>query len=221
MNSIFFAVLFLLFLGGCANFGKPSGSPDYQNWVSCYRLAGAGDLKQLQNSWQVRCHNAKNRDQLTLLMVAAIQNRVNVMEWLVSQGQDINATSILNDTALNFAAVGNSVEALLWLLHHGANPHSVRPDGLNALMQVLNSGHEATALSLIEDKFPVNDANIYGWSPLFFAIHHKSLPVVQALVRHGAKIEITSTDGDTPLSLAMEGDWRDGAAYILAQIPNK
>lgn len=59
---------------------------------------------------------------LTMMHVAAVMNRVGMIEVLCNLQLNINALSLHGDTPLHIAAWHGSVESARWLLSHGADP---------------------------------------------------------------------------------------------------
>ena len=70
---------------------------------------------------QLYTKNITDSDGRTLLMYASLYERIKVVEWLLSKGEDVNCTDKMGNTALHFAVQSNCKEAVLLLTEHGAN----------------------------------------------------------------------------------------------------
>ena len=78
--------------------------------------------------------NARNKNKMTALMVAAMYNNSpEVIDALVEHGADINAQNHKGNTALIFAAMMNDTEVVRALLKAGANIETANRDRKRAL----------------------------------------------------------------------------------------
>lgn len=70
------------------------------------------------------------------------------------------------------------------------------------LLETAKSGDGAAALAMVRDKADVNAAEKDGTTPLHWAVYHNDVPLVDALLKAGAKAAVTNDYGSSPLSEA-------------------
>jgi len=189
--------------------------------MSCARTGNAAAVKALL----VHGANPKTAEPehyQTALMWAAAEGHPDVVALLVEFGADVHARSRaysqtvvgeqtqragrekLNydvmrggSTPLLFAARAGDATSAKLLLSAGADVKDALPDGTSALVLAAQSGQRDVALALLEKGADPNDMGI-GYSALHAAILRSDLPLVKALLAHGADPNIRMTKG-TPV----------------------
>jgi uncharacterized protein len=158
----------------------------------------------------------------TALMWAAAERHHDVVRSLIAAHADIRARSLVYEqtvvdeqtqragrealnytvkrggaTPLLFAARSGDVESAQLLLEAGGDANDAQPDGVSALVLAAHSGHTAVAALLLDHGADAN-ALASGYTPLHAAILRSDLPLVTALLAHGANPNLRMTRG-TPL----------------------
>ena len=189
--------------------------------MTCARSGDAKAVKSLLMKGARVNVSEKSHDQ-TALMWAAAQGHPDVTGLLVEAGADINARSrtysqtvvgeqtqrfgreelnynVLRggSTPLLFAARSGDSGSARLLLSAGANVNDALPDGTSALVLAAHSGHGELAALLLE-KGARPDAAQSGYTALHAAVLRSDLPLVKALLAHGANPNLPITRG-TPL----------------------
>ncbi len=113
-------------------------------------------------------------------------------------------------TPLLFAARSGDAASARVLLGAGADANDALPDGTSALVLAAHSGNREVALALLDKGANVNDLGI-GYSALHAAVLRSDLPLVKALLAHGADPNIRMTKG-TPVR-------RNSTDYFPARRP--
>ncbi|PJZ51101.1 ankyrin repeat domain-containing protein [Leptospira saintgironsiae] len=138
-TSISFYVRSLLLLGGI--FLTSCISPQYMSggwspYPSDYVYKG--DLFGLQNCLKAGC-SVDTRDPFTRnftpLMIAAREGEVEIAEFLVRSGADINAKTRDGHTALMMAVYNRNLDIVKLLLKNGANVHVKSKQGHTAFSE--------------------------------------------------------------------------------------
>ena len=117
---------------------------------------------------------------LTPLMVAARMNRLEIAQFLISSGADVNARSTqLED--------GSGHNAPLWFVAQGSRTE-----------------RESMAKLLLINGAEVNLAGEFGWTALHMAAQWNHPKVAQILIEHKANTECLDNEGSTPLEVAQK-----------------
>ncbi|HEX4276319.1 MAG TPA: ankyrin repeat domain-containing protein [Bryobacteraceae bacterium] len=189
--------------------------------MSCARTGNAAAVKALLvHGANVKAAEPEHNQ--TALMWAAAQGHPDVVAMLLEFGADVRARShsysqtVVSEqtqragreklnydvmrggsTPLLFAARSGDADSAKLLLTAGADPNDALPDGTSAMVVAAQSGHRQVVLTLLEKGANVNDMGI-GYSALHAAILKSDLPLVKALLAHGADPNIRMTKG-TPV----------------------
>lgn len=159
--------------------------------------------------------NAKEHSRgQTALMWAVAERHAAVVQLLVDAGASMKARSDVYPMTVNFGGAGNNsltsnnppdprvvdhggYSALLFaardgdvasaaiLLKAGADPNDTPPAGTSALVVAAHSGNGEVAQLLLEKGADPNAAKA-GYTALHMAVVTKNLPLVKALLAHGA-----------------------------------
>jgi len=168
-------------------------------------------------------HKAKpelrNRQGLSPLDLAAGAGATNLAQLLVQAGADINAAGTggwsEGWTPLHRAVNARLPDMVSWLLARGANPNARQrteydSDSLRtALMMVVPQSDRseqepavAITSSLLAAKADPNLKSARGYTALHLAVAYRQEALVEALLRHGAKVETLNPSEETSLGLA-------------------
>ncbi len=150
--------------------------------------------------------NARNKDGLTLLMVAAWNGYTNTMQILLNRGADVNAKSRSGETALMLTALYGHTNAVNTLLKKGADVNTKSVDGNTALMRAALAGYTDTVKTLLDKGANVNAKNNNEDTSLTVAARMGHSETVKTLTDKGAQVNIKNKNGNTALILAVEKD---------------
>jgi len=124
-------------------------------------------------------------DEGTLLTFTALFGDIEFMDYLISEGAEVNlALPLGGDTALHHAAYGNQTASVDRLLHHGA---------------CVNQRAKTTGTTSL-----TNFATIHGETPLHIAAVRADKPLIDQLLAAAADKQIINDNGKTPFDLAKE-----------------
>lgn len=110
-------------------------------------------------------------------------------------------------SSLHEAAKRGSAELIIKLAQDGLDVNQVNLEGQTPLMLAAQADQNALAVTelLITQGANVNEVDQYGNTALIYAVQANDLPVVKALVEHGADISIENKSGSKAIDFA-EGD---------------
>ena len=143
-------------------------------------LAGSvGDLDQLREFVRIDpgcVHLTGDYDETALLAASLERASLDVLEFLITAGSDVNAADIHGRTVLHLALLS-------------------RADDSTAINYILESGADVAASD-------ANGLTPLHWA----VRERAPLTVIKNLVSRGAKIDATGANGDTILHSALTGD---------------
>lgn len=125
--------------------------------------------------------NSVNKQNRSVLHVAAHINRVEMLQYLLQHGADVHLPDIRNQTALHVAAGTTNTQCLTVLLEFGAQIEAVNREGWTALHQAAIYDRLENAELLIAAGANYRSMNAKGQTPFSLAVHMASSRVVKLL----------------------------------------
>jgi ankyrin repeat protein len=141
----------------------------------------------------------------TPLHLAAQSGNVLVVEFLLTNGANVNVLNNSRWTPLHVAvALGNRRIAEL-LLAHGGEVDRKNADGATPLFLAADRGYLGIVQALLDRNADVNAVTLRGAQPLHASAANGYTAVAEVLLDHGAELERRpSINGSTPLSQAAD-----------------
>ncbi|GAV53184.1 hypothetical protein ZYGR_0AI04670 [Zygosaccharomyces rouxii] len=175
-------------------------------FMSACQRGDLATVREIVNSGQVDINNDFDKaEHVTGLHWASINNRLGVVDFLVSRGADVNIKAgNLQAPPLHWAARYGYVYIVHYLLEHGANPRLTDEQGFNLLHLSVNSSNIMLVLYVL---FSVVDRGIlevdsqdpHGRTPLLWAAYQGDSLTVDSLLRFGSYTKVPDRGGFTPL----------------------
>jgi ankyrin repeat protein len=188
--------------------------------VSIHEAAMNGDLAAVKKLLERNPALLEARDEdegVTPLAYAAGFGRVEVLEFLVARGANVNARDPRGLSALLLTVYTGQMQALRFLLDKGADVKSPGPSGMSPLHFAVREGAEIAGL-LVERKADVGARNDYGNTVLILAVREGAQDVVRLLVESGANVNTANPlTGDGPLEVALQEGHTGIADYLRAK----
>ena len=139
----------------------------------------------------------------TPLIIAASQNKLPLVQLLISENADLSLKGKNGRTALHSAAAGGRAKVVQALLNGGANVDMRDESGDTALHKAVcdfvNYEKDKVVATLLNAGADVNALNDIGRSPLFQAIEYNDFNIVTTLLSAGADKNLTDHNGDSIL----------------------
>ncbi|TCI03923.1 hypothetical protein EZV61_06930 [Corallincola luteus] len=163
--------------------------------------------------------NDKNSKRWSLLHLAAKADskirkstQKEMIASLIKAGAQIDAKSDTGATPLQFAVASRNIPATVALIGAGAKVDLPDSNGVTALMRAVSSGQTDIVKLLIKHGANVNLTNLGGWSALHIAADKSDVDesvqsqIARLLIKAGAKTSGRTTNGATPLMLAVKAN---------------
>eukprot|EP01023_Acetabularia_acetabulum_P026825 TRINITY_DN25416_c0_g2_i1.p1 TRINITY_DN25416_c0_g2~~TRINITY_DN25416_c0_g2_i1.p1 ORF type:complete len:350 (+),score=55.25 TRINITY_DN25416_c0_g2_i1:71-1120(+) len=139
----------------------------------------------------------------TPFMIAALSGNFEALETLFNTTKpNLEETDDENRTCVHHACASGSTKCLDFLIQNGADISKITNDGSTILhIGALYGGYSIVEF-LMAIKFPVEDLDNEGKSPLFNAIKAQDYESVKLLINKGANVNlVVKSSGLTPLAL--------------------
>lgn len=139
------------------------------------------------------------------LMIAAWYGNIPMMSLFVERGANVRRANRNGEQPLQLAAWNGHLEAVKWLLAHGAVLNR-EGNHWGALHYAVFNGHQELAKYLIEQGAEVNARSPNKSTPLILAAREGREDMTKVLLESGADPRSRNDWGDTALTLAMRYD---------------
>lgn len=189
--------------------------------------------------------NCANADGITALHQACIDGSMEMVDFLLSHGANVNQVDSEGWTPLHVAASCGNLEIAEFLLQHGASLCSVNCDGdvpldiakdedTQMLLQkhILKQGMDLEAAKRAEEEWIMHDARHWltdglpanlcqprtGATPLHVAAAKGYLEAIKLLCQCGLDVSAKDCDGWTPLHAAAHWGQSDACRLLAEQL---
>ena len=162
--------------------------------------------------------SATNANGCTAFYVAARQGYVEMARLLLRKGAKIGARSKGGHSALTASIEGYADEGVLrFLLDNDADPNSMCPNGMSALMMAAKYGLSGVVRLLLSYRATVNmHSQAMNWTtPLWEAVYNNHPTISRILLEKGANVNEPNAAGLTPLLYTAEKGFEDVASVLL------
>lgn len=176
----------------------------------------AGDLAKLQSllAADPSLIGAKDKKDLTPLMVAAAMGNLDAAKLLLDRGAPLEEKDDKKFTALLLAASEGQTDVVKLLLEKGAQVDARTYEGATPLTFAASKGHPDVAMSLMEKGATVDARDNVGRTPLMMAALNGHIDVVVRLLAKGAAVDAKDNNGLTAREFAEHGDHQEIADLL-------
>lgn len=149
--------------------------------------------------------NCENKHGFSPLSVFSAHNQVNIVEFLLNNGADVNKACKMGRTALFEASFRGYSGVVKCLLRYGANVNQANNDGLTPLYIASRNGFWEVVKMLVDKNAETETETTAGWTALIAASGKGRVRIVEFLIEKGANVSHSSKDGGwTPLFAASD-----------------
>ena len=154
--------------------------------TTLHLLAKEGKLEELEQMIEMQELTLKgvDNDGRTLLHVATIANQCEMMKYLISCGNDLNAVDNNGDTALHLAVSNRHIEATQTLLSHEADDTILNKQSDAPLHIAARNDHGAIVAAMLQYPINVVVEGLRKRTPMHVAAENDSIEVVKVLHNH-------------------------------------
>lgn len=147
--------------------------------------------------------NAKDTHEVTALMIAAMQGKLNLVRVLIENGAGVNARDTKQRTPLMYSVTTGNSHIVKLLLDKGADINA-KADGISALSVAAGMDKLEVVKLLIDNGADVNINLGENSTPqLVFLIESGKFDMAKLLIENGADVNSRSKDGLYPLKSAI------------------
>eukprot|EP00731_Ephydatia_muelleri_P031952 Em0023g459a len=190
--------------------------------TTTYQLVQEGKIEGLKMI--AAAHNLTlkgfDSDGRTLLHASAISNQCEMMDYLISCGNDLNAVDNNGDTALHLAVTNRHIEATKVLLSHGADDTILNKQSDAPLHIAARNDHGAMVTAMLEYPIDVTVRGLRNRIPMHVIAENDSIEVLKVFHNfiasnkdNNSSFRLCAKDADdlTPIHLAA----RKGSHRVL------
>ncbi|MCC6697217.1 MAG: ankyrin repeat domain-containing protein [Candidatus Hydrogenedentes bacterium] len=149
-----------------------------------------------------------NASGFNVLSIAALTGKTKELDAMIRLGANVNAA--IPTPPLRAAAHAGQVDAVRFLIEHGADPNAV-PAGCNALVAAARGGHADVVKVLIDSGANIAARDTTGRTVLTVAEMSGLSDDALAILLRYAQAETDLGDGDTPVRMAI----RHGVSSVV------
>ncbi|XP_018323307.1 ankyrin repeat and death domain-containing protein 1A-like isoform X4 [Agrilus planipennis] len=148
--------------------------------------------------------NSRNNKNYTLLICAAKNNKLEIVNYLLDTLEDIRVDcgDVEGQTALHHAAVGGHLEVVKKLLDVGATVDKRNKDQRTPLHVACEKGHVEVAKLVLAHEANLEARDAEGNTPLHLAAQQQQTEIVQLLLDQGSDPDAENSKGFTPQHIA-------------------
>jgi ankyrin repeat protein len=210
-NTVFaLSILLTVLLSSCASDGvRHISDPE-----DCMKYLFANDLDKIKE-YPNDCVNYRADNGVTMLMMAVAKGNMEIAQYLIEAGANVNSVNYLKQNALHYAVIHNQPKMIDLLRQNGAE---IKPNahGVTSLMMAIQLGN-FEMVQLLNPKFEdVNIAADDGWTAVYFAIRKEDKRILDFLLAKGACVNFKDTYVQTPMDFAKEVGWK----YAMEKLKN-
>jgi ankyrin repeat protein len=152
-----------------------------------------------------------------MLNVAVIEGNIEIVEYLVSQGADINIKDGSGETPLQIAIHEGKLELIKFFLSKKADVNMKDYFNETSLHEAVNKGEIEIVKLIVAHGADLNAKNNLKETPLFYAVKNNYSDIAKYLISKGSEVNTKDLGGRSPLhEAAYQGDL-DIVKYLISK----
>ena len=176
----------------------------------------SGDFEYFKNLAEVVDVNKKDPFGSSGLHMAAQEGNLEIVEWIIQNGGDVNIQCSEKTTPLHTAAQRGFLKIVESLIKNGADIDAKAiENNTTPLMAAVECDNIEIAMYLIKIGADIDSATKDGWTPLHLASVKGFFELVEYLIAKEANINAKGKLGETPLHVALQHDQNKIIEYLI------
>ena len=157
------------------------------------------------------------KESVTPLMIAAANDKLQAVKYLLKQGADPSLQDNDGWNVLHYASQGGNPEVIELMLSHVPSIDSITNDGVTPLMIVAANDKLQAVKCLLRQGADPSLQDSEGWNVLHHASKSGNVAIMEEILSHGVDIESRNNSGETPLMLSQSYGKSEVVAYLLSK----
>ncbi|QPC78184.1 hypothetical protein HYE68_008936 [Fusarium pseudograminearum] len=166
--------------------------------------------------------DCRDDEESTPLLFAIQEGQIQAVQLLIKLGADIGLQDKNGNTALHHAAYNDHETIFKYLIELGVNLAAINNHGYSVLSLAAHSKAQNVVNYIVQlEDVDVNQQDqLSAIVPLISAAMSGSLDIARLLVKNGALLEVSNSDGNTPLHHASAYGHPEVARFLLEKGAN-
>lgn len=174
---------------------------------NCYGMDGPRlDLEILQWFQSIGFDFTQPLGPVPLMHMAVSESRIDIMEYLRSQGVDINEANHQGMTSVHRAAWCGQIKALKYLKSQDVDFNQENKYGQTPIFDAIQSGNFEVINYLVENGADLTKKDKDGNTLMHIAAGGGRVSVIQWLLDKGLPVDTLNNDDESPLDIAVKSD---------------
>lgn len=172
--------------------------------MDVHQAAKEGDMAKLKTLVEENPElvNAKNENQETPLHSAVSAGHLDIVEFLIAAGADVDAVDNQKTTPLHLACYDGHRNIVEKLIFHGSNIEARSANGTTPLFWAVPGGHTEVFELLVNSGADIDVRVDNGSSLLHTTALYGQKDMAKILIEKGVDVNRTSDDGTRPINYA-------------------
>jgi len=183
-----------------------------------YNAVVGGDLEGFLNlceDYERTTGDKCNIDIDRLFIVASHYGHLNLVEYFIQQGANIDAEDEYQRSALSWASYADRTDVARYLIEKGADVETFENGGKTPLIYTSMNGNLDLVMLLINAGADVDSSDYRDTTPLMYASREGHLDIVRYLIQQDASVDSVNVRGYRPINLAFIGGHMDIVIELL------
>jgi len=205
LKFLFLLNILILLIGCSSTTYEPYTESNLKDLNAAIRAIQNQDLKDLRSiisKNQTILNDVEDSKGNTLLNVAVLEGKIEIVKYLVSEGAGVNHRDSSEDTPLVIAIKEGKLDIIEYFLSQGADVNLKVYFNETPLHKAANKGEIEIVKLIVSHGAELNYKNNQKETPLFIAIEKNHSEFAEYLIFQGAHVNIKNQQGKYPLHIA-------------------